>query len=168
MPAHGSFFQLTKIPSHGVNEAYFNLNRSIASSRRHHLLSLFPFKNRKETELEPKNTRQRTILAQIICHYVHLDLCSLDQVWHENIPGSFPFCNSSEGTRRPIIRCQAALSLLSVSEMCREVFSFLHDAFLESWTGTVTANSSLGAGRMGSISDLFGGNAKAFFRSGEK
>lgn len=86
----------------------------------------FPIqKNRKETELKPKNTRQRTILAQIICHYVHLGLCSLDQTWRENIPGSVPFCNSSEGNSQ----ADHSLSGCSKPIICewkvqREVFYF--------------------------------------------
>lgn len=170
MPAHGSFFQLPKIPSHGVNEALIWIVLLPPAGCRH-LLRRFPLKNRKTTEPEPKNTWQRTILAQIICHYVHFGLCSLDQAWRENIPGSFPVCSSPEGNS------QADHSLSGCSKPiiwewkgAERGFFFLDDAFLRSWTGSVKTSSSLGSWMKttGPLLDLFGGSTKAFFRSGEE
>lgn len=98
LPMARSFNYQKSLPMVLTKALFFNRIILLPPAGRHHLLSFFPFqKSEKETEPEPKNTRQRTILAQIICHYVHLGLCSLDQSWRENIPGSFPFCKSSEG-----------------------------------------------------------------------
>lgn len=83
----------------------------------------------------------------------------------------FPSVAAQRGTRRPIIRCQAVLSLLSESEKVqREGFFFRRciPQVLNRQCENKLFSGFLDEKTTGPLLDLFGGSTKAFFRSGEE